>query len=125
MPDADLVRRFRDMGGGDKPVQGGFKGCWAPTEEEGVKTAHRLWPNSGVPGELSQVLPSPRHFEQASQLVTPDMIRDSIVCGPDPSGHAEQLKAYEQAGFDEVYVANIGPDYAGLMELYRREFLSA
>src|SRR5689334_10034914 len=24
-PDSDLVRRFRDHGGGDKPVQGGFK----------------------------------------------------------------------------------------------------
>ncbi|GIF04804.1 TIGR03557 family F420-dependent LLM class oxidoreductase [Actinoplanes siamensis] len=123
MPDGDLVKRFREAGGGDKPVQGGFKGCWAPTEEQGVRTAHRLWANAGVPGELSQVLPSPRHFEQASSLVTPEMIKESIVCGPDPAGHAAQLKAYEEAGFDEVYVANIGPDYAEMIDLYRREFL--
>jgi len=123
MPDGDLVRKFREFGGGDKPVQGGFKGCWAPTEDEGVQTAHRLWPNSGVPGELSQVLPSPRHFEQASQLVTPDIIRDSVVCGPDPAGHAEQLQAFEKAGFDEVYIANMGPNYEELIDMYRREFL--
>ncbi|AEV83558.1 luciferase [Actinoplanes sp. SE50] len=123
MPDGDLVTRFREAGGGDKPVQGGFKGCWAPTEEQGVEIAHRLWANAGVPGELSQVLPSPRHFEQASELVTPEMTRKSIVCGPDPAGHAAQLKAYEEAGFDEVYVANIGPNYRELIDMYRSEFL--
>ena len=123
MPDGDLVRKFRELGGGDKPVQGGFKGCWAPTEAEGVREAHRLWPNSGVPGELSQVLPSPRHFEQASQLVTEDMVRDAIVCGPDPAGHAAQLQAFEKAGFDEVYIANMGSHYTELIDLYRREFL--
>ncbi|GGR13295.1 LLM class F420-dependent oxidoreductase [Actinoplanes ianthinogenes] len=123
MPDGDLVKQFREAGGGDKPVQGGFKGCWAPTEDEGVDIAHRLWANAGVPGELSQVLPSPRHFEQASELVTPDMTKQSIVCGPDPAGHSAQLKAYQEAGFDEVYVANIGPHYRELIDLYRREFL--
>jgi G6PDH family F420-dependent oxidoreductase len=123
MPDGDMVRRFRELGGGDKPVQGGFKGCWAPTEDEGVRIAHRLWANSGVPGELSQLLPSPKHFEQASQLVTEEMIRKSAPCGPDPAGHAEQLQAYEKASFDEVYVANMGPHYGELIDLYRREFL--
>ena len=40
--------------------------AWAETEDEGAKIAHRLWANSGLPGELAQVLPSPKHFEQAS-----------------------------------------------------------
>lgn len=122
MPDGDALKSYRDQGG-KGPAQGGFKGCWAPTEDEGAEIAHRLWANSGVPGELSQVLPSPKHFEQASELVTPDMIRESMPCGNDPAGHADQLKKYEQAGFDEVYVANIGPNYRELIDLYRREFL--
>ena len=76
-----------------------------------------------MPGELSQILPSPKHFEQASQLVTEEMIRKSAPCGPDPAGHAEQLQSYEKAGFDEVHVANMGPHYEELIDLYRREFL--
>ncbi|WP_433362932.1 TIGR03557 family F420-dependent LLM class oxidoreductase [Actinoplanes sp. CA-142083] len=122
-PDADLVAGFRRQAGTGKAVQGGFKGCWAPTEDEGVEIAHRLWANSGLPGELSQVLPSPKHFEQASQLVTPEMTRKSVACGPDPAGHTEQLKKYEDAGFDEVYVANMGPNYREFIDMYRREFL--
>jgi len=121
-PDADLVRRFKD-GSGGKPAQAGAKVAYAPTVDEGVGHAHRLWSNSGLPGELAQVLPSPRHFEQASQLVTEDMTKDAVVCGPDPAGHAEQLRAYEKAGFDEVYIANMGPDYGELIDMYRREFL--
>ncbi|GAA0733358.1 TIGR03557 family F420-dependent LLM class oxidoreductase [Dactylosporangium roseum] len=123
-PNAEHVEHFRKAGGGDKPVQGGFKGCYAASEDEAVRIAHRLWPNSGLPGELSQVLPSPKHFEQASQLVTPGMVREAIACGPDPARQAEQLRTYEEAGFDEVYVANVGPNYAELINLYKREFLS-
>ena len=75
------------------------------------------------PGDLSQVLPSPKHFEQAAQLVTPEMTRKAVACGPDPAKQAEQLRAYEEASFDEVCVAGIGPHYAELIDLYQREFL--
>ena len=30
-PDAELLQRFRDNGGGDKPAQAGFKVGYAPT----------------------------------------------------------------------------------------------
>ena len=64
-PSADDVQLYRKHGG-TGPVEAGTKVCWAPTREQGVKTAHRLWSNSGLPGELAQVLPTPAHFEQAT-----------------------------------------------------------
>jgi G6PDH family F420-dependent oxidoreductase len=118
MPDGDLVRRFRDNGGGSKPAQAGFKAAYADSEDEGARIAYEKWPNSGLPGELSQVLPSPRHFEQASQLVPPEKVRESFVCGNDPEKHLEMIGKYADAGFDEVYVANTGPHYQGLIRLY-------
>jgi G6PDH family F420-dependent oxidoreductase len=122
-PDAAMVAQWREKAGPDKPTQAGYKVCYAPDEETGVKTAHRLWANSGVPGELSQVLPSPKHFEQASALVTEEMTRESTVCGPDPKRHVEQFQTYADAGFDEIYIANMGPDYEGFFRLYRDEVL--
>jgi G6PDH family F420-dependent oxidoreductase len=118
-PDADLVRAYRDQGGRG-PAQGGFKVCYAPSEEEGVRTAHRLWPNEQLPGELAQVLPTPRHFEQASTLVTPEMIADAVPCGPDPTKYVERVQEYAAAGFDEVHVQQIGPDN-GFCEFWSRE----
>ncbi|TYB38603.1 TIGR03557 family F420-dependent LLM class oxidoreductase [Micromonospora sp. AP08] len=123
MPDADMVRRFRDSGGGDKPCQAGFKAAYADSEDEGVRIAYERWPNAGVPGELSQVLPSPRHFEQAAQLVRPEMMKESFVCGRDADAHLEMIDKYAKAGFDEIYVANTGPHWQGLFDLYEREVL--
>ena len=72
-PDAEMVQRFKEKSGG-KPAQGGGKVAYAQTEEEGWEHAHRLWPNAGLPGELPQILPTPEHFEQATELVTEEMI---------------------------------------------------
>src|SRR5205085_9046533 len=44
-PSADLVRLYRESGGGDRPVQGGMKVAWGPDAGQARKTLHRLWPN--------------------------------------------------------------------------------
>jgi hypothetical protein len=106
-----------------KPALGGFKVSYAESADEGVAIAHRLWANSGLPGELSQVLPSPRHFEQASQLVTEDMTRSSVVCGKDPAEHTKAFAPFVEAGFDKIYIANMGPHYAAMIEMYGAEVL--
>jgi G6PDH family F420-dependent oxidoreductase len=122
-PDGDAVKRFRENGGGDKPCQAGFKAAFAATADEGARIAYEKWPNAGVPGELSQVLPTPRHFEQASELVTVEKAAEAFVCGNDPSAHLDMIDKYAQAGFDEIYVANTGPHYQGLFDLYATSVL--
>lgn len=123
-PDTDMLHRFR-TGSGGKPAQAGFKVAHAPTEDEAVQIAHRLWANAGVPGELAQVLPSPKHFEQVSALVTEEMTRDSVVCGPDVERHVDAFTPFVDAGFDEVYVANMGPNYAAMLKMYGEKVLPA
>jgi G6PDH family F420-dependent oxidoreductase len=120
-PNADLVRLYRETGGGDRPVQGGLKVCWGPDEAAARKTMHRLWPNDEIPGESAQLLPLPRHFGQLAELITEDMI--SAPCGPDPQVHAAGLEAFTRAGFDEVYVGQVGPDIEGFFEFYARQVL--
>jgi G6PDH family F420-dependent oxidoreductase len=115
--DPDLLQRWRD-GSGGKPAQVGKKVCWAEDRATGVDIAHRLWANSGVPGELAQVLPSPRHFEQVSQLVTKQQTADSVACGPDVAAHVAALRPAVEAGFEEVYVSNMGPHYADMIREY-------
>ena len=119
MPAGDLVRLFRESGGGSKPAQGGFKVCYAETEDEGLDTAYRIWPNAQLPGELAQVLPRPAHFEQASELVTRDRMAGTLPCGPDPEAYQRTLKSYVDAGFDEVYVAQIGPRQDEFFDFWR------
>jgi G6PDH family F420-dependent oxidoreductase len=124
-PDKESVERFRAGGGGDKVVQGGTKVCFGPDEQACVKTVHRLWPNEALPGELAQVLPQPAHFEQASELVTEAMIAESVPCGPDVDRIAETFQAFADAGFDELYVQQIGPDQRAFFDVLKTELLPA
>ncbi len=117
-PDADAVRRFRSHGGEGKLIQGGIKVCWGEDERTALQTAYRLWPNDALPGELAQVLPTTRHFEQASELVRPEQLAAQIPCGPDPERHLEAITAYLEAGFDELYVQQIGPDQDAFFAAY-------
>jgi G6PDH family F420-dependent oxidoreductase len=120
-PQADLIKLYREEGGGDRPVQGGIKGCWAPDENSARATMHRLWPNDSVPGEAAQLLPLPRHFEQVSQLVTEDMV--TAPCGPDPRPYIEAIGAYQEAGFDEIYLGQVGGRLEGAFEFYATQVL--
>lgn len=121
-PDADAVKRYREHGGRG-PITGGLKVCWGEDRADCVRTAHRLWPNEGLSGELAQVLPSPRHFEQATELVTAEHIASSMPSGPDPEEHIAAIQAYVDAGFDEIFVGQIGPDHDGFVDFYAREIL--
>ncbi len=116
-PDDLLLKKFKEDSDG-KPAQAGAKVAYAPTAEEGWGHAYRLWPNAGLPGEMAQILPTPEHFQQATQLVTEEMTKESVVAGNDPDQHLEQIQQYADAGFDELYIANMGPHYREMISFY-------
>jgi G6PDH family F420-dependent oxidoreductase len=119
-PSAEDIGLYREHGG-TGPVEAGTKVCWAPSRADGVATAHRLWANSGLPGELAQVLPSPRHFEQASTLVTQESTAESVPAGPDPEPYLKTLAEYAEAGVDTLYVAQMGPEQQGFFDFWTSE----
>jgi coenzyme F420-dependent glucose-6-phosphate dehydrogenase len=82
-----------------------------------------VWPNVAIPGELSQELPLPRHFEQAAQAVTEEMVAELVPCGPDPEVHLAQLQKFVDAGYDHVFVHQIGDDHEQAVEFYQREVM--
>ncbi|GAA2770787.1 TIGR03557 family F420-dependent LLM class oxidoreductase [Streptomyces showdoensis] len=124
-PDPELVGVFRENGGAGKRVVGGVKVCWSADREKAVRLVHRLWPSELLPGELAQILPTPAHFEQASELVTREAVADAVTCGDDVDRHVETVRAYARAGFDEVYVGQIGPDQEAFFDAYQEHVLPA
>ncbi len=96
-PSAEDLRSYREHGG-KGPAQGGVKVCYGTDEAAARRTAHRLWANSGVPGELAQVLRTPEHFMQVSELVTEEMTGESVVCGPDVDAHVQALRSTSTRG---------------------------
>jgi G6PDH family F420-dependent oxidoreductase len=120
MPDADLVGRY-EAAGGKGPKQAGMKVCWGEDEQAARRLAHELWPTVGLPGQLAQELALPEYFEQATQLVTEDMVAEVLPYGPDPERHVAAIREFIDAGYDEVYVQQIGPDQEGFLDFWKRE----
>jgi G6PDH family F420-dependent oxidoreductase len=120
-PDAKVVQAFHDAGGGDKPRYAQITVCWASTQEEAVETAYKIWPNSGLKGDLNTELRTVKHFEQVTAMVTKEDIAKAITCGPDPEPYVKQLQKYLDAGFDHLYIHQVGPDQAGFFKFFERE----
>lgn len=122
-PSAEISRAFAHGGGAGKPRYVQVTVCWAKDEATARRTALEIWPNGGIPGELGQELPTPAHFEQASRLVTEEIITEAVVCGPDPEKHLAKIREAAEAGFEHVYVHQVGPDQEGFIDFYQREIM--
>jgi G6PDH family F420-dependent oxidoreductase len=124
-PDPELVEAFEHAGGAGKPRYGMVHVCYATDVAAARRTAHEWWPNGAVRGDLGQELPRPTHFEQAAQMVSEEDVAQAVTCGPDPGAHLAAIKEYVDAGFDHVYVHQVGPEQELFLAFYEREILPA
>jgi G6PDH family F420-dependent oxidoreductase len=108
----DELRGYRDFGGTGR-TQVGMKICWAASEDEAAETAYRLWGHEGYGGQLSQDLPMWQGFEALKEQADPAAMKESVPCGPDPERAAKAIREKAEAGYDEVYIAQMGPDQTG------------
>jgi coenzyme F420-dependent glucose-6-phosphate dehydrogenase len=122
-PASETIDEFNKSGGIGKPRYGQLTVCWADSETEAIQTAHEIWPTGALSGRFKMELPRPSHFEEATRTVRPEDVARSIPCGPDPERHLSAIAEYVKAGFDHVYVHQVGPDQVGFMRFYEREIL--
>ena len=120
-PEAEHIETFEEAGGRGKPKYGQVSLCWAEDEEAARRTAHHYWANAGLQGSLSTELARPMDFEAATALVRPDDVAESVPCGPDPDRHLGAIAAYIDAGYDHVYLHQVGPDQAGFFRFWEEE----
>jgi G6PDH family F420-dependent oxidoreductase len=121
-PQENIIKKFRASdSGAEKPCYGQMTVCWAESEAQARKTAMEWWPVTALPGALMSELSTPAQFEAAASLVTEDAVASNIVCGPDPQKHLEKIEAFGRAGFDHVYIHQVGSDQEGFFRFYRNE----
>ncbi|WP_226043060.1 TIGR03557 family F420-dependent LLM class oxidoreductase [Natrinema sp. DC36] len=119
----DVVETW-EQHGGEGPRFCQLQACVADSKDGAISTAHEQWPIAGLKGELNSVLPTPKHFEQAAQMVSEeDIAESSIMTGPDAQQHIDAIQEAIDTGYDHVYVMQIGDDQDALLEMYREEVL--
>ncbi len=122
-PEKSDVQRFEQAGGAEKPRYGQVTVCWAESEEDAHCLVSKMWPTSGLTGEMSQELRTVAHFEQAVEMLSKEQRVKNIACGPDPMVHLESIYNFINAGYDHVYIHQIGPDQEGFFRFYEQEIL--
>lgn len=109
-PDEEVVSAFNDNGGAGKPKYAQITVSYNKDKRKAIETAHEWWPNAGLRGQLSQELRIPAYFEAATKTVREADIESSIVCGAEKDKYLEIIKKYTDAGFDHIYIHQVGPD---------------
>lgn len=122
-PDKEVVQTYLDAGGSKEPTYGQLTVCWGADEDKAAETALEVWGYSALPGQVKQELALPLYFEQGTELVTVETIRESIVCGPDPRKFLDGIREFADAGFTHVYLHQVGPDQEGFFDFAKRELL--
>ena len=123
-PSAEVLDRFEEAGGAG-PRYGQLQVCWAEDGADARATVHRIWPNGGIVGQLSQDLPTWNHFQEAAQMVDEEAAAGSVPCGPDVEPFVRSVERYLDAGYDHVYLHQVGPDQEGFFRFWDRELRAA
>jgi len=123
-PDRELLSAYREAGG-DGPRFGQVTVSWGSSERAARRVAHEWWPTAALRGEVTQELPNPAQFTDLVSIVTEDQVAEAISCGPDPAVHLAKIREFIDAGFDHVYLHQVGPDQRGFIEFAERELLPA
>jgi G6PDH family F420-dependent oxidoreductase len=117
-PKADLVSLWEELhpDGGSRKI-GQLPVCWGPDRDACVARAHELFRWFGGGWKVNAELPGTAGFAGASQFVTRDDVADSIPCGPDLDPIMKAVREFEDAGFTDVALVQIGDES-------QRDFLS-
>jgi len=109
-PEAELGERFDRAGGSGKSRVGQVAIAYDEDKDAAVERAHEQFRWFGLGWKVNADLPNPDSFESATQFVTPEQVAEALSCGPDVDEHVEAVKAFIDAGFDEVAIVQIGAE---------------
>ena len=123
-PEAELLTAYGESGG-DGPKLGQVTVSWGRSESAARQVAHAWWPTVAIHGDATQELPRPANFEALAKGVTEGQVSEAIPCGPDPQPILEQIRVYADAGYDHVYLHQVGPDQMGFLNFAEKELLPA
>lgn len=124
-PDRQLVEVFRSNGGDGKRCVGQLHVCAAATLEEARQTAWEWWPNGVLPPEILTEIASPEQFEATADKIGAAAIDRAVVCATDGEPIQRAIDRFIGAGYDTVYLHQVGPDHARLLRIVETELLAA
>ena len=95
---------------------------WAPTDEEAWTYAMHQWPNGGMKFP-KQDIRSPFDFAEMAKMVRREDFAGRMTVSSDPDVHRAEIQKFIDAGFDRIYVHNVGRNQEEWIKVFGREVL--
>jgi G6PDH family F420-dependent oxidoreductase len=109
-PNPSLVEQWDSAHEGVSRKLGQLPVCWDPDRDRAVQRAHEQFRWFGGGWKVNAELPGPAGFAGATQFVRPEDVAASIPCGPDVDPIVEAVRQFEDAGFTDVALVQIGDE---------------
>jgi G6PDH family F420-dependent oxidoreductase len=122
-PDNRLIDVFRTGAGAEKRCLAQVHISIATTLDAAVDNAWEWWPNGVVPPAVLGELARPEEFEAIACAVGRGSITEIVVCATDAAPVIAAIDRFIGAGFDTVYIHQVGPDQGRLAALAAGELL--
>jgi G6PDH family F420-dependent oxidoreductase len=121
--DAHMVNTFHGSGGTGKPCLAQLHVSIAASMDEALDNAWEWWPQGVVPPNVFGELAKPEEFESLATAVGREGITDVVVCATDGARIIDAIDKFVGAGFDTVYVHQVGRDQQRLADLASAELI--
>ena len=95
---------------------------WAPTDEQAWENAMTEWPNGGMKFPKQDVR-SPFDFQEMAKLVRREDFDGRMIISSDPDLHRAEIQKFIDAGFDRIYIHNVGRNQEEFIKVFGREVL--
>lgn len=123
VPSQKLIRTFEEAGGAGKVTYGQIDVCFNKSEEKSQEIAYQYWANTALKGSLNTELRLTQDFQKASAMVKPEDMQQSVVLGSNTENYIKKILEYKNAGFNSVYLHQIGPDQREFFTFVKEELL--
>jgi G6PDH family F420-dependent oxidoreductase len=110
-PERELLDAFDAHGGAGKPRIGQLPVCYDPDPRAAVDRAHEQFRWSVGGWHVNAELPGPAGFAQATEHVRPEDVAKAVPCGNDVGAVVEAVRTFEEAGFGELALVQIGGEH--------------
>jgi probable non-F420 flavinoid oxidoreductase len=120
---ARVVAAFRSGGGRGKPVHLKVGLSWAAAADQALRQAHEQWRFNVLGGDVNWELARPEDFEQATRLVRPQDMHESLFISHDLAAHAERLAGLAELGWETMVLHNVGRNQAEFIDTFGEHVL--
>lgn len=114
---------FAAFGGAGKSCYGKMTVAWATSDEEGMELARTQWPNEALDPKTLTNLSSPTQFKEATARVKDADLQKAFVVGGDSDKYLQKLEEFARAGYDHVYLHQVGDNQAEFLQFVRTELV--